>query len=112
MLFAGIDDQNIVVQIIDVPDSVSTDPLSYIVHDLGLTGVWVNAMIDGEGRARYCGIGYIYIREMDRFVPPKPFDSWVLDGSFVWHPPVAHPGDGLYTWSEAEQRWMSVEIGI
>jgi len=110
MLFAGLDEHDVVYQLIDVPDSVSTDPLAYIVNDLGLAGVWVNAMIDNSSKSRFCGIGYIYVREIDRFIPPKPFNSWVLSSDYIWVPPISHPGDGLYTWNETDQSWLPVEI--
>lgn len=42
------------------------------------------------------------------FYEPKPFDSWTLDASFVWQPPVAKPdkgSNGAVTWIEANLRW-------
>ena len=30
-------------------------------------------------RKNYAGIGYSYNEELDAFIPPKPFNSWILD---------------------------------
>ena len=63
-------------------------------------------------RFNYAGIGYTYDEERDAFVPPKPFESWVLDESTcVWVAPVAHPEDGeSYTWDEESLSWVVVPV--
>jgi hypothetical protein len=30
-------------------------------------------------RKNYAGLGYTYDEALDAFIPPKPFDSWLLD---------------------------------
>jgi hypothetical protein len=112
MLFAGINNDGIVNQLVGIPPEFESNPLSYIYDELNLSGTWINATVGEGGQARCCGVGYVYMSEFDRFVPPKPFPSWVLDDNFLWVPPVAHPGDGLYTWNEGEQRWDSVQLGL
>lgn len=59
-------------------------------------------------RKNYAGIGYRYDVEMDAFIPPKPFKSWVLDEfSCLWNAPVPYPTDGkTYQWSEENQQWV------
>lgn len=61
-------------------------------------------------RKNYAGIGYTYDRERDAFIPPKPFNSWVLDEqSCLWNPPVPYPTDGKrYQWNEESQQWNEV----
>lgn len=58
-------------------------------------------------RGNYAGIGYLYLDEHDIFVPPKPFDSWVLDLEFAgWTAPVPYPNDGQkYQWNEEKLSW-------
>ncbi len=55
-------------------------------------------------RKNYAGIGYYYNEELDAFIPPKPFNSWVLDEeTCLWKPSVEYPNDGQqYYWSEEE----------
>lgn len=60
-------------------------------------------------RKNYAGIGYTYDRERDAFIPPKPYDSWLLDeDSCLWYPPAPCPTDAPYNWNEEEQRWQSM----
>jgi len=58
-------------------------------------------------RKNYAGIGFTYDYERDAFIPPKPFDSWLLDEETCqWQPPVAYPTDGFtHFWNEAELDW-------
>ena len=61
-------------------------------------------------RKNYAGIGYIYDANRDAFIPPKPFQSWVLnEGTCLWDAPVPYPVDGKeYIWSEQELTWKEV----
>jgi len=58
-------------------------------------------------RANYAGRGFVYDPENDAFIPPKPYDSWILNSEkFLWEPPVPMPEDGLmYEWDESSQQW-------
>jgi hypothetical protein len=62
-------------------------------------------------RIWYPGPGYIYDKEIDAFLPPKEFDSWVLDQNlFYWVAPVPYPQDGKkYDWNETSLSWILVE---
>lgn len=59
-------------------------------------------------RKNYAGIGYVYDVQRDAFIPPKPFDSWILDEeSCLWNAPVPFPEDGkMYDWDETNQQWI------
>jgi len=63
-------------------------------------------------RGNYAGIGYTYCEDIDAFVPPQPYPSWVLVANVTWHAPVAMPTDGTmespYTWDEATTSWVRV----
>jgi hypothetical protein len=61
-------------------------------------------------RKNYAGIGYTFDAQRDAFIPPKPFDSWVLvEESCQWNPPVPYPDDGKpYTWDESNLQWVEV----
>ena len=58
-------------------------------------------------RKNYAGIGYTYDFARDAFIPPKPFDSWILnENSCLWEAPVAYPNDGQqYEWNEETTSW-------
>jgi len=61
-------------------------------------------------RKNYAGIGYSYDPVRDAFIPPKPFNSWVLDEqTCLWGAPVAYPTDGkIYEWDESTVSWKEV----
>ena len=61
-------------------------------------------------RKNYAGIGYDYNRQLDAFIPPKPYASWVLDEeTCLWNAPVAMPTDDKrYAWDEATTSWTEV----
>jgi hypothetical protein len=58
-------------------------------------------------RKNFAGLGYLYNEALDAFIPPRPFDSWLLDeATCQWGAPVPYPTDGLtYFWNEATVDW-------
>jgi hypothetical protein len=66
---------------------------------------------NGNMRKNYAGIGYTYNAELDAFVSPKPFDSWILnEETATWDAPVAYPeGEGNYIWNEETTSWDLLE---
>ena len=62
-------------------------------------------------RGNYAGIGYTYDETNDVFIPPKTFDSWVLDETtWDWKAPVDYPSDGKdYTWNEETTNWDLID---
>ena len=61
-------------------------------------------------RKNYAGIGYTYRADIDAFVPPQPFASWVLNESTAqWDAPVPMPTDGkMYSWDEVTTNWIEI----
>ena len=56
-------------------------------------------------RKNYAIIGGTYDLDRDAFIPPKPFDSWLLDEpTCTWEAPVPKP-KGNYIWNEQTQTW-------
>jgi hypothetical protein len=60
-------------------------------------------------RKNYAGIGFAYDQDRDAFIPPQPFQSWLLnEDSCQWEPPVSPPeGNGPWQWDEDQQQWVS-----
>jgi len=73
--------------------------------------VWKQTSYNGNIRKNYAGIGYTYDQTRDAFIPPKPFNSWILnEDTCLWEAPVAYPDDdNTYTWNESTQTWDLVE---
>lgn len=63
---------------------------------------------DKAFRKNYAGIGYSYDESRDAFIPPKPFNSWILDEfSCLWNPPIPYPEDNeCYIWDENQLNWI------
>jgi hypothetical protein len=63
-------------------------------------------------RKNYAGIGFTYDNVRDAFIPPKPFESWVLnEETCLWESPIAMPDDGkYYNWNEEQLNWVEVSI--
>ena len=64
-------------------------------------------------RFNYAGIGFTFDPDKGTdgaFIPPKPFESWVLnEDTCLWEAPVAYPEDGgVYTWDEETTNWILI----
>jgi len=62
-------------------------------------------------RKNHAGIGYTYDEDRDAFIPPKPFNSWILDeDTCLWNAPIPYPNDeNRYKWNEENQSWDLIE---
>lgn len=57
-------------------------------------------------RKNYAGVGYSYNKELDAFIPPRPYPSWILnEETCLWENPIPQPKDGLYKWNEDKLNW-------
>lgn len=69
-------------------------------------------------RMNYASIDGTYDEDRDAFIPPKPYNSWILDeNTCTWKPPVPMPSDitldyldvGItsnnYFWDESSMSW-------
>ena len=79
-------------------------------------GEWIQTSYNTHGgqhpegrplRKNYAGIGYTYDSERDAFIPPKPYNSWILnETTCLWEAPVPYPtDDSTYDWNEDTQSW-------
>lgn len=116
--FAEIDENNIVLRVVVTDNNKPDEGHGWLVRALG--GTWVktsyntNAGVHRLGgepfRKNFAGIGYTFDADRDAFIPPKPYESWVLDEeTCLWESPVPYPEDGLvYEWDEATVDWVAV----
>jgi len=77
-----------------------------------LGGTWVQTSYNASIRKNYAGIDFTYDATRDAFIPPKPFESWVLDeGTCQWNAPTPMPVDGKkYAWDEATVSWIEFTL--
>ena len=69
---------------------------------------WIQTSYNGTIRKNFAGIGYVYDKSRDAFIPPQPFFSWSLnENTCRWKPPVKMPTDGkMYAWDEKTKNWI------
>ena len=101
--WAQIDDNNIVTQVLVGPNY--GDEGEAFFNALG--GTWVKTSYNGNIRKNYAGINYTYDPVRDAFIPPKPYESWLLnEETCQWKAPVEMPvDDKIYTWDETSLTW-------
>jgi hypothetical protein len=65
-------------------------------------------------RKNFAGIGYSYDKDRDAFIPPKPFNSWILnEGTCLWDSPTPYPSDGgIYEWNEEILNWIEISSEV
>ena len=112
--YAFIDENNIVTEVIvGIDETELIEGLDTETWYSNFRGqVCKRTSYNGNIRFHFAGIGYTYDLELDVFIPPKPFDSWLLDSNlFVWNPPIEYPTDGLmYQWDENIVNWKPVVL--
>ena len=62
-------------------------------------------------RFNYAGIGYSWDEVRNAFIPPKPFNSWILNETTCqWEPPTPMPvvEGKTYQWVEDDLNWQEV----
>jgi hypothetical protein len=112
--YAFLNNDNIVTEVIVGIDETELiedkDPETWYGEFRGQ--VCKRTSYNGNIRKNYAGIGYTYDAELDAFIAPKPFDSWVLDeDTATWEAPTPYPTDGLtYGWDEASTSWQVVDF--
>ena len=77
--FAELDDNNIVIRVLVVPDEQEHRGQEFLADDLKLGGRWLQTSYNHRIRKNYAGIGYTYDPDRDAFIPPKPGDNWTFN---------------------------------
>lgn len=121
--FAEVDDNNVVIRVVVIPDDQEARGQLYLSRDLGLGGRWKQTSYNTRGgvhydpsthipdgrpgfRKNYAGVGYTFDARRNAFIPPRPYPSWQLnEDTCLWEPPSLPPGDG-YRWDEDTQTWI------
>lgn len=113
--YAFIDDNNIVTEVIvgrdetEVVDGIS-DWEAYYANVRGLR--CLRTSYNGNIRKNYAGVGYKYDINLDAFIAPQPFASWILNEETCgWESPVPYPQDEkAYGWDEDLLNWVELPV--
>jgi hypothetical protein len=110
--WAEIDNNNKVLRVLvgDNNDPSGDEGYQWLIDNLG--GTWIKTSYNRNIRKQFAGVGFTYDPVRDAFIPPKPYESWLLnEDSCLWEAPVAMPTDGkLYMWDEETLSWKEVAI--
>ena len=112
--YAFLDDNNIVTEVIvgkDESDLIEgKDPETWYGEFRGQR--CLRTSYNGNIRRNYAGIGYRYDDELDAFIAPQPYPSWVLNDDAQWEAPIPYPEDGvIYQWNEEIVDWEPSQFG-
>jgi len=115
--FAKLDENNVVLEVLSVnnnellQDGVESEAkgIQFLVDWSGGYTNWKQTSYNRRIRKHYAGIGYTYDSARDAFIPPQPFQSWVLnEKTCLWDAPVAMPTDDQrYYWDEETLSWVA-----
>jgi hypothetical protein len=125
--FAKLNSENIVTTVESVVNEVIKDSNGIEQEQLGIdflrtlynepNAVWKQTSYNTNGgvhdnggtpfRKNHAGIGFTYDQQRDAFIPPKPYNSWLLiEDTCTWKSPIPYPNDGIeYKWDEETQSW-------
>ncbi len=104
----GIVDQVIVIEADVLATGLWGDPAEWVQTSYRTQG---GQHPEGRPlRKNFAGLGFTYDAQRDAFIPPKPFNSWLLDEeTCLWNAPVPMPTDGKpYKWDEATTSWVEI----
>ena len=108
--FAKLGTGNIVEKVEVVSNDIATNEqagVDFLNTLYGTRDIWKQTSYNGTIRKNFASIGYSYDQTRDAFIPPKPFNSWILDeDTCLWEAPVAKPDDEqIYQWNETTKQW-------
>jgi hypothetical protein len=119
--YAYLDENNCVTQVIvgrdetDIVLDENENPIDWEVYygaKRTSYGTWMGTHLTGGTpfRKNYAAIGYTYDKSRDAFIPPKQYNSWVLnEDTCHWEAPTPKPEDeqGKYwIWNEDTLSWI------
>jgi hypothetical protein len=116
--YAELNQSNEVIYVVYMDNEIITDENGNEVEELGIQHLhthhgaerkWVRTSYGGNFRNKYAGLGDTYREDLDMFISPSPYPSWILNETTgQWEAPVTQPeltqeqidGGYYYTWDE------------
>jgi hypothetical protein len=129
--YAELNEGNEVIYVAYMDNEIITDENGNEVEELGIQHLlthhgdhrkWVRTSYRGNFRNKYAGIGDTYREDLDVFIAPQPYGSWILNEStYQWEAPIPQPeltaeqlNDETYTyyyfWVEQTQTWQLNQV--
>lgn len=106
--FAELDEDNKVIRVLVCNNDYPNEGYDWLLETFG--GRWVQTSYNAKFRKNFAGEGYYYDEEIDAFIPPQPFGSWLFNAvACNWYAPTPYPQDGRqYLWDEELVNWKEV----
>jgi hypothetical protein len=123
--WAELDENNVVLRVTVGSNEEPDEGYQWLLDNLG--GRWLktsyntrfgkridpisNEKLDEPGfRGNYAVINGTYHEDIDAFMPPKDFPSWIIDvETYTWIPPVPKPDSGMWIWDEPTVSWKEYD---
>lgn len=124
--FAQLDKNNNVINVTAVDNHNICDEngieneeigIKFLKKIFGQDTIWVQASYNANIRRYFPSIGWKYDKELNIFIPPKPFNSWNFnEKTGYWEPPIPSPPiekidinsptpPKVYMWDEDNMKW-------
>jgi hypothetical protein len=118
--FAKLDKTNKVISVEVLNNATIIDEDGIEQEEIGIkfltklyedAGWWKQTSYNGTFRKNYAGQDFVYDEIKDAFIPPQPYNSWILnEDTCLWEAPTAYPTDDkIYNWDEVRTTWLLVE---
>jgi hypothetical protein len=116
--YAELNENNEVIYVAYMDNEIIMDENRNEVEELGIKHLhthhgaerkWVRTSYRGNFRGKYAGLGDTYREDLDMFISPSPYPSWILnETTYQWEPPIPQPqltqeevdAGHYYTWLE------------
>ena len=113
--FAKLNENNVVLEVNVVNNNTldllneESSGIAFLTEWSGGHSNWKQTSYNSSFRKNFAGAGFIYDTIRDAFIPPKPFESWILNEDICdWEAPIPMPIDGLYNWDEESLSWIKL----
>ena len=120
--FAKLNEDNEVIQVIVVHNNELLDShgvereeigVAFCINWSGGHPFWKQTSYNRNFRKNFAGKEFTYDPVRDAFIPPKIFNSWLLnEETCTWVAPVPRPSDFdtvFYRWDEDTINWVKIE---
>ena len=129
--FAKLGKGNIVEKVIVISNNdapTEQDGINFINNLYGTNDIWKQTSYNTRGgehilggtpfRKNFAGVNWKYNQTLDAFIPPKPYNSWILNQTTcLFEAPIPQPeltqeqinNNNFYRWNEATESWDLID---
>ena len=128
--FAELNDSNVVLRVIVISNEdvdanggdYHADAEAFVKSKFG-GHLWKQCSYNHNARKQFASAGYTYDADKNKFIRPKPYDSWSLNDEDAWEPSVGfHTNtDGKLAddtdvtvkdirWDDDNSKWLGTSI--